>query len=141
MYRIACIGFSLSPILMGLFLLSNTLLDASASLDAELWPTTQGTIIDMREPGLINYSGRQGGNIAYRYQVQGVEYIGYRAGFGGGVSALNKASGERVTVRYNPINHRESTLLTGLRINHLLQGLFGVLLIWLGQHLWKRLRH
>lgn len=140
MYHIARLAFSILPILFGLFILSNTLLDATASMQADQWPTTQGMIVNYDEGRLFNYSGSSGATLSYRYTVQGEEHIGRRAAFGGGISDVSQVAGGGITVYYNPLNHTESALQVGFRIGYLLQALIGVALIWVGKNLWQRLK-
>lgn len=140
-YQLARLAFSLLPILIGLFILANTLLDANASLDAAHWPTTQGKMTHYDDGNIINYSGMGSASMQYQYHVNGVKYNNQRAAFGGGgVRDSKTLNTQPLTVYYNPINHSESVLHVGFRLSYLLQSLIAVVLIVIGKHLWHRLK-
>ncbi len=138
-YQLLRVTFSLLPIIMGLFILSNTLLDLSASRQAASWPTTQGQITSYDDGSIINYSGVNSARIQYHYRVNGVPYQSQRAAFGGG-KIRDTQQLESLTVYYNPTNHSESVLYVGFHFSYLWHALIAIALILLGKNLWHRLK-
>ncbi len=140
-YQLLRVSFSLLPIIMGLFILSNTLLDLNASRQAASWPTTQGQIKSYDDGSIINYSGVNSASIQYHYRINGVQYQGQRAAFGGGkIRDTQQLESQSLTVYYNPVNHSESVLFVGFHFSYLLHALIAIALILLGKHLWGRLK-
>ncbi|MCF6217427.1 MAG: DUF3592 domain-containing protein [Gammaproteobacteria bacterium] len=140
-YQLLRVCFSLLPIIMGLFILSNTLLNLNASLQAVDWPTTQGQMRSYNDGSIINYSGVNSASLQYHYRVNGVEYSSQRAAFGGGkIRDTQQLDAQSLTVYYNPINHSESVLYVGFHFSYLLHALIAIALMLLGKHLWHRLK-
>jgi len=97
--------------------------------------------MDYDDGRLFNYSGSSGATLTYRYVINGEEYMGQRAAFGGGgISDIVQNTGENIKIHYNPLNHTESVVHVGLRLGYLLQILVGIGLIWVGKSLWHRLK-
>jgi len=137
MYQIARLLISVSPAIIGLYLLFGILANISASNAAANWPVVSGIVTETQVSGMFALYDRQS-HISYEYQVEGVRYTGNKVAFGnGGVSGygVNQA----VNVYVNSLNHQESVLEVGFRLRYLITVLIGVGLIMVGWLLWKRL--
>src|SRR5579883_2088052 len=115
----------------GLFCLLAWLVMRQEGAESQRWPTTQGTVIEMRLTDHVDRDGSRDKNVSirYKYVVAGKEYQGDRIGVGTSydAEAAAKKYPERaqVTVYYNPQRPGDAVLETGAG-GTILWGLAGV---------------
>ena len=135
MYQIARLLISISPALMGAYLIFGELSNMAASSAASNWPKAPGTVIEVKADHSAYFPQSF---ISYDYEVKGIIYIGNRIKFGGG-SASGYYANEAVDVSYNPHNYNEAVLETGLSSDYIFRLTVGIGLVLVGKLLWKRL--
>lgn len=119
-----------------------TLLQIYKSISAAKWPKVKGQIV---YSGVEDNTDLEGGTykpyIEYKYNVKDREYTSTRYAFGSTHTsfkflsrriARNFPTKSFTLVAYNPRNHSDSVILTGLRFFHIVQLLFlGIILYYI----------
>ena len=138
-YQLARGAFSLLPILGGLYLLATTAQDIARSRAAEFWPQVQAEVFFSNAGGWRRWTEDP---FRYRYEVAGVAHTSSRYVFGAdfGSEAMDLAPGTRITARYDPEDHAESVIRTGILPVHGMAVALGAFLLWVGPAIWKGTR-
>lgn len=137
MYQKSRVMISLAPVLIGVFILIGALPNIAANHAATSWPTVSGVVSESRTTGTLSFISKES-FISYRYEINGITHSSNRIYFGGG-SASGYHKGQAIEIYYNPDNHSESVLETGLRAGNVLVLTLGIGMIIVGKSLWNRL--
>lgn len=137
MYQKSRLMISLAPVLIGVFILYGALPNIAANNSTTNWPKVSGFVSASKTTSVLSYIHKEN-HIAYSYEVDGETHTGNKIYFGGG-SASGYDIGQTVDVYYNPNNHSEAVLETGLRPSNVLVLMLGAGMMIAGRSLWKRL--
>ena len=118
-------------------------LPAIKSISALKWPKVKGQLINSDIDEEIDVAGdgsRYYPNIKYKYVINGKEYFSQNYAFGFWLTnikyfaekIIKKYTSQKIIyVAYNPKNHAESSLLTGLQPYHVAQILLTVFVAYI----------
>ena len=134
------------PVLTGLVLSLTGLNDGFRNAQASSWATVIGRVDARYEYTgvsisltMFSYENTTNDPFSYSYYYQGESYQGSRAGIGLARPLKNYKAGESVVVYVNPDRPNESVLAPGMQRPHIIQVILGLLFIWIGRELYRRL--
>lgn len=132
------------PIIIGFILLSTSLAYVAEGYKSENWLKTKGEVFEGYESkGMIaiySYVFHNYDSFSYLYEVNGIEFKGYRIGIGVNSSSKDYYKGELVDVYYDPLNPSNSVLVKGVSYSQFFTIIIACGLIAVGAALWKRIR-
>jgi hypothetical protein len=136
-YALVRLTLAALPVLGGVYLLYTALDDASRSRAAAAWPLAPGKVLQHQRLGWIGYGGLV---FRYAYAVNGVPYESSRYSFGPFLftDEADVRAGASVNVHYDPSDHAEAVIRSGLNVGHALPAALGVALLLVGAQIWKR---
>lgn len=132
------------PAIAGLFLLMLSFDGVIDGYHSSQWQKVSGQIIDGYKRknmiGFTTFAYHRYDAFAYKYEINGIEFVGHKVSFG--VKAPNKEydSGERVNVYYDPQNPGDSVLIPGVDSSQFVSLFIGGGLLVIGFVLWKRIQ-
>jgi len=132
------------PIIIGCILLSTSLVYVAEGYKSEGWLKTRGEVFEgYKSKGVIaitSYAFHNYDSFSYIYEVNGIEYKGYRIEIGANSSSKDYSKGELVDVYYDPSNPSNSVLVIGVSSSQFVAIIIASGLIAVGVALWKRVR-
>lgn len=134
-YTLVRLALAALPVIGGVYLLYTAVDDASRSRAAAAWPLAPGKVLQHHRTGWLT-----GVIFRYAYAVNDVPYESSRYSFGPFVftDEAELRTGASVNVRYDPSDHAEAVIRSGLNVGHALPAALGVALVLVGAQIWKR---